>query len=85
MPSKKLNQDNTQKELVNVKKDANLADVVFKYPDVAEVLMDYGLHCVGCIASSFDTIEAGAKVHGLSDSEIDEMLERINEVINFAE
>ena len=33
----------------------------------------------------FDSIEDGAKVHGMSDEEIDEMVERINEVIEFDE
>ena len=64
---------------------SNLAEVVAKFPEVAEVLTDYGLHCVGCFASTFDTIEEGAKLHGLSDKEIAEMIARINEVANFKE
>jgi hybrid cluster-associated redox disulfide protein len=63
--------------------NSNLAEVVYKYPKTAEVLTGYGLHCVGCFASAYDTIKAGAKVHGLSDGEIKEMVERINEVIKF--
>lgn len=68
-----------------ITKESNLAEIVYKYPQVAEVLMDYGLHCVGCLASAYDTIEAGAKIHGLKDGEIDEMIERVNEVIKFKE
>jgi len=63
----------------------NLAEVVFKYPAVAEVLLDHGLHCVGCMANSFDTIEMGAKVHGMSDEEIAELVERLNEVVEYKE
>ncbi len=63
----------------------NLGEVVFKYPEAAEVLTDYGLSCVGCFASSFDTIEQGAKIHQLDDEELDEMIERINEVVNNGE
>ena len=63
----------------------NLGEVVFKYPEAAEVLTDYGLSCVGCFASSFDTIEQGAKIHQLSDEELEEMIERINEVIQHGE
>lgn len=73
------------KEKVTITKDMNLGEVVFKYPEAAEVLTDYGLSCVGCFASSFDTIEQGAKIHELSDEELNEMLERINEVINYGE
>lgn len=68
-----------------ITKDMNLADVIFRYPETAEVLTDYGLHCVGCIASGFDTIEMGAKIHQLSEEEIDEMLERVNEVVETQE
>lgn len=76
--------ENAQNEIV-ITKEMNLGEVVFKYPEAAEVLTDYGLSCVGCFASSFDSIEQGAKVHQLSDEELDEMLARINEVVNFGE
>ena len=66
-------------------KEANLGEVVLKYPQLAEVLLDYGLHCVGCFANSFDTIEMGAKVHGMSDEEVDEMVGRLNEVVEAGE
>ncbi|EKE00134.1 MAG: hypothetical protein ACD_22C00088G0003 [uncultured bacterium] len=78
MPSK-----NTKKQKIT--KDSNLGELVMQWPQTAEVLLDHGLHCVGCIAATFDTIEAGAKVHGLSDEEIAEMIERINEVVNYKE
>lgn len=79
MPSKKLQQK------INITKENNLGELVMKYPETAEVLLDFGLHCVGCFASSFDTIEAGCKVHGMSDEEISELLERLNEVVNYKE
>jgi hybrid cluster-associated redox disulfide protein len=87
-PTKKVYKKAKPKETTTkfkATKQTNLAELVYKYPDTAEVIMDYGLHCIGCIASSFDTIEAGAKVHGMSDEELDEMIERINEVINYNE
>ncbi len=68
-----------------VTKDMNIGDIVFKYPDVAEIMMDYGLHCVGCMANGFDTIEQGAKIHQLSDEEIEEMLMRVNDFILYGE
>lgn len=68
-----------------VKKSDNLADVIFKYPQVAEVLTDYGLHCVGCFASTFDTIGDASKIHNMSEEEIDEMVDRVNELIESGE
>lgn len=69
---------NKEKRIIT--KDMNLADVIFKWPDTAEIFLDYGLHCVGCIAAGFDTIEVGAKVHNLTEEEIEEMVTRVNEV-----
>jgi len=73
------------KEEIKIAKDFNMGELVYKYPDAEEVLLDYGLHCAGCFANAFDSVEAGAKAHGMTDAEIDEMLERVNEVLNFHE
>ena len=70
---------------IEVNKSTKIANLVFAYPEVADVLIDYGLHCVGCFASAFDTIEDGAKVHEMSDEDIEELLERIKEVIQHGE
>jgi hybrid cluster-associated redox disulfide protein len=64
---------------------SNLGEVVFRFPEAAEILTDYGLHCVGCFASSFDTIADAAKIHDMSDEEIGEMIDRVNEVIQHKE
>ncbi len=68
-----------------VTKGTNLADVIFKWPETAEIFLDYGLHCVGCAAAGFDTIEIGAKVHNLSEEEIEEMISRVNELVLHSE
>ena len=68
-----------------ITKEMNLGELVTLYPDTAEVLLDYGLHCVGCFASAFDTVEIGAKVHGMGDDEIQEMVDRVNEVVSHKE
>ncbi len=66
-----------------VTKEANLGDVVSLYPIAADVLLEYGLHCVGCFAAGFDTLESGARLHGMTDAEIDEMIHRVNASIHF--
>jgi hybrid cluster-associated redox disulfide protein len=79
------NDTTSSKQNMDVTKDTNLAELISRYPNAAEVLLDYGLHCVGCIANSADTIEMGAKVHGMSDEEINELVERVKEVILYEE
>lgn len=65
-----------------ITKKTNLQKLVAKYPKLAKILVgDYGLHCVGCAAAFFETLEAGAKAHGMSDKEIDKMIKRLNKLL----
>ena len=50
-------------------------------PETAEILMAYGLHCVNCHFSEFDTLEDGAMVHGMSDEDVEFMIRDVNKVI----
>ncbi len=76
---------NSKNKLEKITKDSNLGEVVRLHPDLAETLLDYGLHCVGCFANEYDTIEMGAKIHGMTDEEVQEMVTRLNEVIETGE
>ncbi len=64
-----------------ITKDNLINDFLKKNPEVAEILMAYGLHCVNCHFSEFDTIEDGAMVHGMSDEDIELMLKDVNKLI----
>lgn len=64
-----------------VSKDMVIGDVLKKYPDVAVIMLEHGLHCVGCHANVFDTIEAGCKVHGLDDETVESLVTEINKFI----
>lgn len=59
-----------------IKHDMIIRDVVANYPDVIEVMYEYGVHCVGCGYSSFETVEQGAKLHRI---DLQEFLEDLNE------
>ena len=59
-------------------KGAILSEITSQSPRTAELLSEYGLHCVNCYASTFDTLETGAQVHGMSDEEMETMIEEIN-------
>lgn len=67
---------------IELDRNANIAEVVFKYPEIVEIFAAFGLHCSNCFASQFDTISEGAKLHGMIDEEIDEMIEEANKIIN---
>ncbi len=65
-----------------ITKDMILMDIVDEYPEIAPVLMSYGLHCVGCAFSSFDTLENGIKIHGMDDETFEMLLRDINATIS---
>lgn len=68
----------------DVKKSDLISEVVEKYPLASEIMIDYGLHCAGCFLNHFETVEEGAKLHGMSDKEIEKMLKDINQKIKKA-
>ncbi len=62
-----------------VKKTMTFAEIMTKHPEAAEILMEKGMHCIGCAMSFGETLEQGAMVHGL---DVDELLKEINAKIN---
>lgn len=71
------------KEKMNfISKTDLIAKTVEKYPFLAELMMERGLHCVGCVASPVETIEEGVKSHGASDKEVNELIKQLNNAIS---
>ena len=61
-----------------ITKDMNFSEVLEKYPETAKVLLSKGMHCIGCMAAHFETIEQGANAHGI---DADELVEEMNKAI----
>ena len=61
-----------------VKKDDRISDVIKKHPESATIMMKHGIHCVGCHAAFFETIEQGSQAHGMSEKAISKMVDEIN-------
>jgi iron-sulfur cluster insertion protein len=68
-------------QITQVARDMPIGAVIKQFPQVAEVFLQYGLHCVGCHVSYWETIEEGARGHGMSDEEIDMMVRDANLII----
>ncbi len=62
-----------------ISKDMALGDIITKYPKAAEVFMKYGLHCIGCHVSEYETVEQGAAMHGVSGAKFAKMMKELNE------
>jgi hybrid cluster-associated redox disulfide protein len=68
-----------------INKKDNLKEVVDNFPEVGQILLEYGLHCVGCHASASESILDGCKAHGLSDEKIDDLVKKANQKIKIVD
>jgi len=63
-----------------------IADLIETYPQTVEVLMKHGFPCIGCALARFETIEEGAlAVHGKEKQFLDELVKKLNEVVEGTE
>mgnify|MGYP002553128870 FL=1 len=58
-----------------ITKDMTIGEVIKINESKAEVLMSFGMGCVGCPSAQADTIEEAAYVHGIK---LEELLEALN-------
>ncbi|MFW5991137.1 MAG: DUF1858 domain-containing protein [Nanoarchaeota archaeon] len=67
-----------------ITKNMGIMEVVQNHPQAAPVFAQFGLGCVGCMAAQFESIEEGAKAHGMDDKKVDEMVEALNKAVQDA-
>lgn len=67
-----------------IKKEDLISEAISKFPEAALYLIEYGLACVGCGAAGFETIEEGAKVHGMTNKQIKKMIDELNKKLKNA-
>lgn len=64
---------------VKVTKDMTIGELLTVAPMVAPVLMEAGMHCLGCPSAQAESLAEAAMVHGL---DADLLVEKINASIN---
>ena len=78
---KQIQQTQTQK----ITKNMLIAEILAENPEKAqllsEIMIDFGIHCVGCGASAFETLEQGVLGHGYSEADLNKLVKQINEVL----
>lgn len=60
---------------MKINKDMTIGEIVREYPETIEVLMGFGMGCVGCPSAQAETIEEAAMVHGM---DLDELIKALN-------
>lgn len=62
-----------------VSKDMTIGQLIREFPNVAPILMQVGMHCLGCPSAQAETLAEAAMVHGL---DADLLVEKINAFLN---
>ena len=56
-------------------KDTLIGDILEQAPEKADLLLEAGMHCLGCPASQAETLAEACEVHGI---DVDELVENLN-------
>ena len=67
--------------MAEITKDMGFQEVLQKHPEAAQIMMKHGLHCVGCHAAAFETIEQGCTAHGMKEEDMEKMIKEMNETV----
>jgi len=69
-----------------IHKDTTISDVLAnnleKVRLLSEILTEFGIHCVGCSASAFETLEEGVMGHGFTEKELNKLVTDLNKAIS---
>lgn len=67
-----------QKEKRGIEANMSFRAILESYPEVAQILLDKGMHCIGCPMAMQETLEQGAKMHNLN---VKKLVEELNKKI----
>jgi hybrid cluster-associated redox disulfide protein len=60
--------------MTGITKDMTIGEIIKINADVIPVLINAGMHCVGCPSAQGETLEEAAMVHGMN---VDELMTQI--------
>lgn len=63
---------------MKITKDMKIGEVVRNHEKAAQILMSFGLGCVGCPSAQAETLEEASQVHGF---DVNELVKKLNEGI----
>ena len=62
--------------MAQITKDMTIGEIIRIDQSVIPILMEAGMHCIGCPSAQGETLEEAAIVHGM---DIDALMKAINE------
>lgn len=60
---------------MEISKDMTIGQLLEVAPEKADILLNAGMHCLGCPASQAETIEEACEVHGI---DVEELMKKLN-------
>lgn len=77
--------NNAEKENVVIHRQMTIEQILslfpFKAQKLAQEITRAGLHCVGCHAATWETLEAGMHGHGMGEDQINTLVDRLNALL----
>ncbi len=67
--------------MAEITKDMIIADIIAVDTNIIPILMQSGMHCVGCPSAQGESLEEASMVHGI---DADELTAKINEYLSLA-
>ena len=64
------------KKKQTITSNMTIGDVLKSNPQLAEIFLGFGMHCISCPISLMETVEEAAMVH---DVDLDVLLKKLNE------
>ena len=62
--------------------DSILSMFPHKAQRLSQEITNAGLHCIGCHAATWETLEAGMLGHGMDDAAIDKLVDKLNALLD---
>ena len=56
-------------------KETKIGEILETAPEKAEILLQAGMHCLGCPAAQEETLEEACQMHGI---DVEELVEQLN-------
>lgn len=60
---------------MEINKNMTIGELLEKAPEKAEILLEAGMHCLGCPASQAETIAEACDIHGI---DVEELIKKLN-------
>lgn len=70
---------NKERIMAKITENTTIFEALEINPNAGDILMKYGMHCLGCALAHGETISEAADVHG---ADLERMLAELNDVEN---